>query len=87
MEKKEKKNKKKKKEIYRQFRKGSDHHIFKLAGLLLLLYLHPSKLLALLNFKSATVSWKGQILSKCQISACFLGSMVFERPHTTHHKM
>lgn len=65
--------------------KESDH-IFKLAALLLLLYLHPSQLLILLNFKSATVSWKGQILNKCQISERFLSSVAFEHPHTAHHK-
>jgi len=74
-------------EIYIQFQKGSDHHISTRAGLLLLLYLHASKLPALLSFKSATVSWKGQISNKCQINAGLPGSTVFERPHTTHHKI
>lgn len=60
--------------------KESDHHIFKLAALLLLLYLRPSKLI-LLNYKSATVSWKGQISNKCQIRERFLSSAAFEHPH------
>lgn len=78
--------KKKNQESLGTIPKESDHHIFKLAALLLLLYLHPSKLLILLNFKSATVSWKGQILNKCQTSERSLSSEAFEHPHTAHHK-